>query len=109
MGLMFTGISINFFAIFLIRFALSSELRYEVLAGPFTIICIISWIISLIGAIFMVAKKYKSGLILVGIGSFIFMPIGFIAVIGARKEKDKNQPEPNLDKRRQLFKEHNNV
>lgn len=108
MGLMFIGIGINFLAIFLINITLASEPKYEALAEPFTIICIISWIISLIGSVLIAKKQYKIGLIFVGIGSFIFMPIGFIAFIGACKLQDKNQPEPDLEKRRQLYKENNN-
>lgn len=109
MSLMFTGISINFIATLYIHFALTADEHYSGIASPFTLVCASLWFISLIGAFLILAKKYKLGVILVGIGSIIFTPIGFIAIFGACKVKDKNQPEPDLEKRRQLYKENKNV
>ena len=109
MGLMLTGIGVNFLATLFFKFTLPLNEYYQSIAESFTLACMIFWPISLIGTIFILNKKYKLGMILVTIGSFIFIPAGLIAIIGANQVYEKKASQPNLAKRRQFYKENNDA
>ncbi|MGM5631807.1 hypothetical protein O2K51_12985 [Apibacter raozihei] len=71
-----------------------------ILAYTFIVVISLFWILSVIGAMIL-PKKRKAGAIMVIIGSFIYIPIGFIAIIGARKLLDKKKLT-DLEERRKI-------
>lgn len=66
-----------------------------------TYICLGFWAVSLIGFIMMLAGKRKVGSILMIIGSIIFVPLGLVAIIGARRACNKDSMA-SLEERRKL-------
>jgi len=56
----------------------------ESLANIFLFILLASWLVSFIGIVVGVLGKKKAGGILVMVGSALFVPLGLIAIIGAR-------------------------
>lgn len=50
-----------------------------------------SWCICVFGGVLLKVGKHKAGFILVAIGSLLFVPLGLVAMIGARKLKEKDQ------------------
>ncbi|ALM53973.1 hypothetical protein [Halomonas huangheensis] len=56
-----------------------------------TYLCIGFWSLSVVGFLMMLSGKRKAGSVLVIIGSVIFVPLGLVAIIGARKATSKDR------------------
>ena len=66
-----------------------------------TYLCLGFWVVSLAGFMVMLSGKRKLGALLMVIGSMIFVPLGLVAIIGARKATNKDAMA-SLDERRKL-------
>lgn len=66
-----------------------------------TYVCLGFWVVSLTGFLMMLSGKRKVGSILMIIGSIIFVPLGLVAIIGARKAHSKDATKE-LEERRKL-------
>lgn len=81
MGLAIAGVLANLFGIYLVY----QEAYYEPVYLTLFYIMSAFWLLSVLGLLIAIGKQYKVGGILIIIGSIIFVPLGLIAVFGARK------------------------
>lgn len=61
-----------------------------------------SWCICVFGGAMLKIGKHKAGFILVAVGSLLFVPLGLVALFGARKLKEKHT-ESTLEARREAL------
>jgi len=98
MKLAIGGICANLIAIMGI-YINASETGSEQFAMYFTLFALAFWVLSLIGLILMSAGDHKLGGILIIIGAIFFVPLGLIAILGARAVMSGGQ---DLNERRRL-------
>jgi len=98
MKLAIAGVCANLIAVMGVYVNLS-ETGSEQFAMSFTLFALAFWVLSLIGLILMGAGKRNVGGILTMIGAFLFVPLGIIAILGARSVMNSGQ---DMDERRRL-------
>jgi len=98
MTLAIVGVVLNLFGVI----GLVANGMAEYMPMLFGIICLF-WVTSVIGIILHVSGMKKVGPTLVIIGSIVFIPLGLVAIFGAKKMKAKS--ENDLDERRKLAAE----
>ena len=100
MKLAIGGVCANFIGVIAIYFNLA-ETGSEQLAMNFTLFAFAFWALSVLGLILMGAGKRKLGGILTIIGAILFIPLGLIAMFGARSAMNSEQGQ-DMDERRRL-------
>jgi hypothetical protein len=73
----------------------------EEFAMNFTLFALAFWALSAFGLILMATGKRKLGGVLTIIGAVLFVPLGIIAILGARSAMNNGQSK-DLDERRRL-------
>ena len=100
MMLAVVGVALNLLGVFIINL----HMQESGMDMPtfFAVICVL-WGLSAVGLLLHVSGMKKAGGILVIIGSIIFVPMGLVAIFGAKKMMTDSKDD--LDARRQLAKE----
>ncbi|TVU70184.1 hypothetical protein [Cobetia crustatorum] len=100
--LLVVGLALNLlFVLFFPQIAADRDMSGDT-AFVFQMSLFASWCISVFGAALLKVGKHKAGFILVAIGSLLFVPLGLVAMIGARKLKEKDQGS-SLEARREAL------
>ncbi|MDR2625768.1 MAG: hypothetical protein LBC37_05490 [Zoogloeaceae bacterium] len=92
------GVALEFLAALGFSDRLMSEMHMPVLVS----IIWLSWAIAALGLVVNATGAKKPGAIMVIAGSVLFVPLGLVAIFGARKMMAMDQLKGDLDARRQL-------
>lgn len=96
MGVLITGLALNLLAVFGVLSKINDgDLGHGSVASVFSVIVIGSWVLGVAGAILIKLHpgQRKLGGILAIVGSVIFVPLGLVAIMGAKRAMTPSDDE----------------